>query len=269
MGRGETPLTDVWQKRLRRAESLERDWPFAAEVLRFFQLATAFQEEAVSRISEWDLEDPTGHKLEALSLFLPPLLELALREGPPDLSRHAEELRGEPREEWLSRLVACRNGTLDARDAGLGFFPMAVLQPYLFFLSGREGRDARPEAADLRFCPFCGSAPIVSVHREDRQADTVRRTLVCSLCSTEWEFPRVLCPRCREERADRLPRFTAAEIPWIQIEACDSCGRYLKTVDLAKNSNAEPVVDELASTPLDVLARERGYEKIAPNLAGL
>jgi hypothetical protein len=34
------------------------------------------------------------------------------------------------------------------------------------------------------------------------------------------------------------------------------------------NWDAEPVVDELASTPLDVIAREHGYTKIAPNLAG-
>jgi formate dehydrogenase maturation protein FdhE len=55
----------------------------------------------------------------------------------------------------------------------------------------------------------------------------------------------------------------------MRVEACDSCGKYLKSVDLTLNWDAEPVVDELASTPLDVIAHEHGYVKIAPNLAGI
>ena len=64
-------------------------------------------------------------------------------------------------------------------------------------------------------------------------------------------------------------RYTAQEIPWMRVEACDSCKKYLKSVDLTLNWEAEPIVDELASTPLDVIAREHGYTKIAPNLAGI
>ena len=73
----------------------------------------------------------------------------------------------------------------------------------------------------------------------------------------------------REEKPEKLPRYTAQEIPWMRVEACDSCGKYLKSVDLTLNWDAEPVVDELASTPLDVIAHEHGYAKIAPNLAGI
>ena len=67
------------------------------------------------------------------------------------------------------------------------------------------------------------------------------RTLVCSLCSHEWSFTRVACPQCGEEKADKLPRYTAQEIPWIRIEACDACHHYLKAVDLSKDGRAEPV----------------------------
>ena len=66
-----------------------------------------------------------------------------------------------------------------------------------------------------------------------------------------------------------MPRYTAQEIPWVRVEACDSCMKYLKAVDLTKNPDAEPIVDELASTPLDIIARERGYTKLVPNLAGV
>jgi len=53
------------------------------------------------------------------------------------------------------------------------------------------------------------------------------------------------------------------------VDACDTCKRYLKTVDLTRLGLAVPLVDEVAGAPLDVWARERGYEKLELNLVGL
>ena len=47
------------------------------------------------------------------------------------------------------------------------------------------------------------------------------------------------------------------------------CGRYIKTIDLTKNGNAVPVVDELATLPLNLWAVEHGYKKLQPNLLGI
>ena len=109
----------------------------------------------------------------------------------------------------------------------------------------------------------------MSVLREDKAAETVRRSLVCFYCFLEWEFPRTLCPSCPEDKPEKLPRYTAQEIPWMRVEACDSCKKYVKSVDLTLNWEADPIVDELASTPLDVIARDHGYAKLTPNLAGI
>lgn len=111
--------------------------------------------------------------------------------------------------------------------------------------------------------------PAVAVLREDPEAVAIRRSLVCASCAEEKAHVRLACPDCGEESPEKLPRFTAREIPWIRIDACDSCRSYLKAVDLSKEPAAEPVVDELASTPLDLIAREKGYAKRRPNLAGL
>lgn len=111
--------------------------------------------------------------------------------------------------------------------------------------------------------------PVVAVLREDPEAVAIRRSLVCGFCAEETPHVRLACPDCGEENPDKLPRFTAREIPWIRIDACDACRSYLKAVDLSKEPDAEPVVDELASTPLDLVAREKGYAKRRPNLAGL
>jgi formate dehydrogenase maturation protein FdhE len=50
---------------------------------------------------------------------------------------------------------------------------------------------------------------------------------------------------------------------------CDACKTYIKRIDLTKNGRAEPLVDELASAPLDLWAREPGCTKLQSNLLGM
>jgi FdhE protein len=102
-----------------------------------------------------------------------------------------------------------------------------------------------------------------------REGDGAKRSLVCSLCATEWEFRRVLCPNCGEENKDKLPVYIAADFEHVRVEACDTCRTYLKSVDLTKAGRAVPVVDELATVPLNVWAEEHGYTKANPNILGM
>jgi len=60
--------------------------------------------------------------------------------------------------------------------------------------------------------------------------------------------------------------YTAEDFEHVRVECCDSCQRYLKTVDLTKSGLAEPLVDEIAAVPLDLWAQERGYTKLQSNL---
>jgi formate dehydrogenase maturation protein FdhE len=53
------------------------------------------------------------------------------------------------------------------------------------------------------------------------------------------------------------------------VDACDTCGGYLLTVDLRRAPGAVPIVDELAAMPLDLYAREQGKHKLVPNLMGM
>jgi FdhE protein len=104
------------------------------------------------------------------------------------------------------------------------------------------------------------------------------------------------CPGCGEDASSKLPIFseegTASGergslvrglqgklgdirmsehqpvFPHVRVDACDSCHRYLLSIDLAADPAAVPIVDELAALPLDLYARERGYSKIIPNLMG-
>ena len=84
-----------------------------------------------------------------------------------------------------------------------------------------------------------------------------------------WPFCRVLCASCGEEDEHKLGYFIRRSTRHLRVDACDTCHRYLKTVDLTRLGVAVPLVDEVAGAPLDLWAREQGYEKIELNLVGL
>jgi FdhE protein len=86
---------------------------------------------------------------------------------------------------------------------------------------------------------------------------------------TEWEFRRIVCPGCGQEDHAKLPVYTAESFPYIRVDCCDTCHTYIKSIDMTKNGLAVPVVDEMASIPLDLWAQERGYSKLHPNLLGM
>jgi len=67
----------------------------------------------------------------------------------------------------------------------------------------------------------------------------------------------------------KLPVYSANEIANVRVEACDTCHRYLKTVELTKDGHAVPVVDEIATIALNLWASEHGYAKIQTNLLGI
>ncbi len=117
------------------------------------------------------------------------------------------------------------------------------------------------------FCPRCGSPPVLAILRPE--GDGGKRFLLCSRCDTEWEFRRLVCPACGEEDGGKLPVYIAEEFPHVRVEACDSCRRYVKCIDLTRNGLAVPVADEIASVALDLWARENGYTKLQLNLLGL
>jgi len=133
------------------------------------------------------------------------------------------------------------------------FFWRVVMQPY-------AEHSRKP-------CPSCGSKPVVGVLRGE--GDGAKRALICSLCGSEWPYRRLICANCGEEDKEKLPVFVAEQIDYIRVEACDTCGTYLKSVDLTKDGFAVPEVDEIATVALNLWADERGYTKIEVNVLGM
>ena len=256
-----------WQKRIRRAEELAAQHSFAAELLGFYGRLARFQESIFLTLGR----APVGGFSERLnsdqiSSSSEPFLLMVEEHGPARLADVALRLRSnEMRSGWPDLLNAAWSGIERLPSEPQDFLARAFLQPYAEWV--RSSLPASGDSANGRSCPFCRRKPGAGILRP--QGDGALRSLLCSFCFGEWEFRRILCPNCGEQDNKNVPVYTANEFAHIRLESCDSCKTYIKTVDLTKSGRAEPVVDEIASAPLDLWAQERGYTKLHPNVLGL
>jgi FdhE protein len=240
---------NCYDRRMERARELCGKLPESAEVLAFYSELTGFQKTVFERLGF------TGEtNLQALDSFFPALLELIGRSGTEELKAFA--MPGDLLDRYWS---GDRSGTPVEQ-----FFARVLLQPYAEYLASRGTPDLQSTAF---VCPFCGAKPVAGILRGE--GDGAKRSLICSLCATEWPFRRVVCPNCGEEDKEKLPVYIAEQTDYVRLDACDSCGGYLKSVDLTRNGHAVPLVDELATVALSIWADEHGYSKVEPNLLGM
>jgi FdhE protein len=266
-------VTDFWQRRIDRADELAHKFPFAAEMLRFYAAVAGFQRQLSHRLestSSLPVGSPAQQfagppELPQLLQNFTPFLLLVEKVGPAQLAETARDLQARDRTAWMDLLNAFWDGTPEPATGLEMFFAQAFLQPYAEFVRNRAGLEWEGYSGSL--CPFCHRKPVLGVLRQ--QGDGGRRTLVCSFCLAEWEFRRIVCPSCGEENEHKLAVYSATDFDYIRVDCCDTCKQYLKSIDLTTNGLAEPLVDEIASAPLDLWAREHGYAKLQLNVVGL
>jgi FdhE protein len=82
-------------------------------------------------------------------------------------------------------------------------------------------------------------------------------------------FQRILCPSCFEADPARLPSFSSDRHVNVRVEACETCRRYVKSLDLSLDARPIPEVDDLLSISLDLWAAEQGFTRLEPGLAGI
>lgn len=116
-------------------------------------------------------------------------------------------------------------------------------------------------------CPHCGFAIQCTIAREEGMG--MRRSALCSLCSSEWTVGRLGCLRCGEQEASKLPVFSFDAWAHIRVEACDSCGGYLKSIDTTKDVETLPAPDDVASSAINIWAFEQGYQAIGAHFFNL
>ncbi|MBK3867304.1 formate dehydrogenase accessory protein FdhE [Pseudomonas stutzeri] len=148
-------------------------------------------------------------------------------------------------------------------EASRGLMPLvaAALQvSWARLAAGLPRAPAQPLDDARALCPSCGSPPVASVvHNEPHRSGV--RFLHCALCATEWHLERVKCSNC--ETGGQLLYVGLNDqqgepfLP-VQAEACGACESYLKIVLRQIQGRADPVADDLASLPLDLMLAEQG-----------
>ncbi len=103
-------------------------------------------------------------------------------------------------------------------------------------------------------CALCGSEPDLSVI-----TPAAERHLICGRCALRWKFEPLTCPYCRNSDRARITSFATPDGQY-RVYACDQCRRYLKAYDGRRATRpVMPIVDNIATLPLDAYAMQRGY----------
>ena len=260
----------TWDQRIARAEELGEMYPFASEVLAFYALIARFQKAFYGYIRQAGEKAPlSGHTFrDSLDLTLllprfPGFLNVIKEAAPSALAARAEQIAVEEEACWEKLLLGFwRRSEPGDMPYTESFFPRAFLQPYAEHVAEKLPEPVRH--INTATCPVCECEPVVGVLREEQLG--AKRSFICSFCAHEWDFPRLVCPGCGEDRNEALAVFTSEYFDHVRVEACDTCKTYVKAVDLTRHGLAIPVVDELAAIPLTIWAQENGYTKLQPNL---
>ena len=278
---------DVWADRRRRVAEVREQRVFAAQLLDFYAALLPVQEKAY-HVAAGAAPPPGQVAAFVAETVVTGIVDVSIAAGPEPLASAAVR--------WLAmdtEYAAIQRWMAGEQQATIErFLARASLGPVLEAL-GPDARGMCRGSRDARHCPDCGGPPQLSysVRASDDLATGPRR-LLCARCGASWGYPRMTCAGCGEDAGPKLPVFSEegtasvergsvvrglpgagdqvqqAVFPHIRIEACDSCRQYLLSVDCADDPLAVPIVDELTAVPLDLVARERGYTKITPNLMG-
>ena len=254
----------VFAERASRADELARAYTYVAEPLTLYAALLRAQEGIYVRARD---DRPRADELVpyVVRSALPVVMDATMTAGTETL-REAVLLRFDEGDldgivrAWLAGSAETGTDTYLARAAA---GPVLEALPEL-------AQTLRGDVADDRRCPRCGGFPQLALFADSGEAlVTGQRRLLCSRCAHEWTYARLVCASCRETNGGVMPILSdEARLPHMRVDACDTCHAYLVTVDVRKQPRAIPLVDEIAALPLDLLAAERGYTKIARNLMG-
>jgi FdhE protein len=111
------------------------------------------------------------------------------------------------------------------------------------------------------YCPMCGSLPSLSLLKGEEG----KRYLLCSCCGYQWRIDRLICPFCNNKEQQFLQYFCGKGEEAYRIDLCDKCHQYIKTIDYRTLEESDPVLEDLATLHLDILAIQKGYQRPVPN----
>lgn len=149
-----------------------------------------------------------------------------------------------------------RPGAAPVPTDGQGLEPVLQQTMRPFLTRSAEAVMARSDFAGWTrgSCPLCGGEPDLAVITA-----AAERHLICARCAARWRFDQIMCPFCLNADRGRITSFASRDGQY-RLSACDVCQRYLKAYDARRATRpVMPVVDSVATLPLDAAAIQRGY----------
>ena len=174
-----------------------------------------------------------------------------------DVIAGLEGSRDELYEAQASKLLA---GITFCLDVAIAPLIGAGLQVYFTHMAIAVGENAIPRIDVATLCPCCGSRPTASVARIGAN-EAGYRFLHCALCNVEWHMVRIKCSNCESTKGISylaVDDGSPIEKKAVKAETCDECGTYLKLCSMDRDPHIEPVADDLATLPLDLLVVDTG-----------
>ena len=153
----------------------------------------------------------------------------------------------------VSRSIG-RTGAPHADSAAIDQVFTLAMRPFLSRCA--EPVQQRPELSiwQHQHSALCGGEPDLAVI-----TPAAERHLICGRCGLQWNFEPLTCPYCRNNDRSRITSFATPDGRY-RVYACDVCLRYLKAYDGRRaKRTVMPIVDNLATMPLDAAAMQRGY----------
>jgi FdhE protein len=158
-------------------------------------------------------------------------------------------------------IVAAAADEMGVAPRALAFFLYHSLKPSLCRCSGQlSGFLEQGQPWEHGYCPICGSPAGLGCLDGDGS-----RFLICGFCWHRWPLQRLACPFCGSRDQQKLHYFYSEEEKHYRVDACDTCRKYVKTVDTRNLSRlCYPPLEQIASLHLDLKAAEAGYASGLP-----
>jgi FdhE protein len=159
---------------------------------------------------------------------------------------------------WVAHLMVESRLGEEIDPEGLRTFVLThTLRPFLRAYAAAYGPLVDLNAWRRGYCPICAGEPDFAALMAE---DGGPRHLLCSRCDFEWQYVRLGCPFCETREPSNL-NYYLEEDGSHRLYVCDHCGRYLKAIDLrgAPGRVLLPV-ERVLTVPMDVAAREQGYQ---------
>jgi FdhE protein len=163
---------------------------------------------------------------------------------------------------WDEKRIEQAAGDFGVAPGVVAFLVQNTVKPSVVATVKQLQNEMDAESWLRGYCPVCGSLPSLSLLRNE----TGTRFLLCSFCDFQWRLERLTCPYCDNREPGSLRYFSGEGEETHRIDLCDRCHQYIKTIDFRITEVFEPLLEDLATLHLDLLASQQGYRRPVPNL---